>query len=387
MTKHVLAVLAAAVLTAEAAPTYVDVQDEGRSKIAVAVQVSDSSFAQCLKRNLEITGLFRIDAQGAVKVSGQPGAIRAEGQGKAIACTAAFADVQGARMAARQLADAMSQAWGGQPGFACDRVLFLNRGKPAGKGAVRPSELCVSYPDGLDVRQLTGDAKMAVFPRWKDKDSVLYISDRNGAPQIWEMNVATGRRFMKWSFKGSPDGIAVSPDGSQVAAILAIHGNPELYVIRGDRIVRLTETPLASEGQPTWSPDGRKIAYVSNETRRPQIYVIDVATRQKRRLTSRGRENLDPDWGADGRIAYITKRGGAQVAVMDASVGDTGALLVTAEANWEHPSWSRNRRHLVANRDKDLFLVDTKPLDNGKFEDPKRLFSANGNFISPCWAK
>jgi len=385
--KKQLFVFAALVATLAGAETQVNVQDTGRSKIAVSIQVANQPFTQCLRRNLELSGVFRVDAAGTVRVTGASGAVQASGAGKALTCTAPFSDQNSAYMAARQLADAMCMTWANQKGFACDKILFLNRGNPAARGAVRPAELCVAYPDGLDIRQLTSDARMAVFPRWKDKDSVMYISDRNGAPQVWEMNTATGRRFMKWSFKGSPDGIAISPDGARVAAILSIHGNPELYVITGDRFIRLTETPLASEGQPTWSPDGRKIAYVSNETRHPQIYVVDVATRQKRRLTSRGRENLDPDWGADGRIAYITKRGGAQVAVMDANAGDANAQLVTAEGGWEHPSWSRNQRHLAANRDKALFIVDAQPLPNGKYEAPKRLFSANGNFISPCWAK
>ena len=168
-----------------------------------------------------------------------------------------------------------------------------------------------------------------------------------------------------------------------MAAILSFQGNPELYVLQGDRFIRLTTTPNASEGQPTWSPDGKKIAYVSNETRHPQIYVIDVATKAKRRLTSRGRENIDPDWGPDGRIAYITKRGGAQVALMTSADGDASATLVTDQGNWEHPSWARDRRHLVANRDRALFVIDTLP----EGDKPRQVFHANGNWISPCWMR
>ena len=154
-------------------------------------------------------------------------------------------------------------------------------------------------------------------------------------------------------------------------------------MLHGDRYERLTNTPLASEGQPTWSPDGRKIAYVSNETRHPQIYVIDVATKAKRRLTSRGRENIDPDWGKDGRIAYITRRGGAYVAVMSPAEGDASAQLVTDAANWQHPSWSRDMRHVVADRDRALFVIDT--VEGG--DKPRQVFAANGNWISPSWVK
>ena len=99
--------------------------------------------------------------------------------------------------------------------------------------------------------------------------------------------------------------------------------------------------------------------------------------------SSRGSMNYDPDWGNDGRIAYITRRGAAQVAVMSPNSGDASAQLVTEQSNWEHPSWSRDGRHLVANRDSALFLIDT--LEDG--DKPRQMFSANGNWISPSWQK
>ncbi|MBQ3290664.1 MAG: PD40 domain-containing protein [Kiritimatiellae bacterium] len=367
------------------AENVVKITGTGAAKTAVEIHVPNKAFEQCLKKNLELSGCFTVVPKGSVRVIGTPGAIRAEGGGKVISCTKAFADDKSARMAARELSDAMCEAYGQQKGFARDKIVFLNRGRAKSKGEAMPGEICVGYPDGLDVRQLTSDGKMTVFPRWRtDGKTILYISDKNGAPQIWEMDTESNRRSTKWSFKGSPTGIAVSPDGTRVAAILSFQGNPELYVLQGDRFTRLTNTANASEGQPTWSPDGKKIAYVSNETRHPQIYVIDVATKAKRRLTSIGRENIDPDWGPDGRIVYITKRGGAQVAVMSPADGDSSAQLVTEPANWEHPSWSRDRRHVVANRDRALFVIDTEK-EGG--DAPRQLFYAEGNWISPCWIR
>ncbi|MBR3222488.1 MAG: PD40 domain-containing protein [Kiritimatiellae bacterium] len=372
---------------AGAADNVVRIRGTGAAKTAVEIHVSNRAFAQCLQKNLELSGRFIVAPKGTVRVVGAPGAIHADGGGKAVSCTKAFADDKSARMAARELSDAMCEAYAQQKGFAMDKIVFLNRGQAKSKGEAMPGEICVGYPDGWDVRQLTSDGKMTVFPRWRaDGKTILYISDKNGAPQIWEMDTESNRRNTKWSFKGSPTGIAVSPDGTRVAAILSFQGNPELYVLQGDRFTRLTNTSNASEGQPTWSPDGKKIAYVSNETRHPQIYVIDVATKAKRRLTSKGRENIDPDWGPDGRIAYITKRGGAQVAVMSPADGDASSQLVTEPANWEHPSWSRDRRHVVANRDRALFLIDTVDVKEGG-DAPRQLFRAAGNWISPCWIR
>ena len=368
------------------AATVVDVNVSGRSKISVEIGVQNQAFAKCLRKNLEISGLFSVGGAGAIKVSGAPGAIRAEGAGKALNCPVPFTDDRSARMVARQLSDAMVSAWsnGQQKGFALDRIIFLDCGKSRGAKSARPRELCETYPDGYDIRKLTGDGRMTVFPRWQaDGESIIYISDKGGAPQIWQMNTKTGVRSVKFSFKGTPAGVAVSPDGSKIAAILSFQGNPELYVLQGGNYTRLTNTPLASEGQPTWSPDGTKIAYVSDETRHPQIYVIDVATKEKRRVTSKGSQNVDPDWGADGRLTYITKRGGlSQVAVMDPKAGDASAKLVTSPGSWEHPAWARDGRHVVAGRDKALFVVDTVDKEKGG-DEPRQMFKANGNWITP----
>ena len=51
---------------------------------------------------------------------------------------------------------------------------------------------------------------------------------------------------------------------------------------------------------------------------------------------------------------------------------------------WEHPSWSRDGRHVVAGCDRALWIVDTLAQDP---DDPVRLFGNAGNWITPCWSK
>jgi TolB protein len=378
MMKLMGAMVAALTASVAAAQAVVDITGQGVSKKSVSVSVGNADFEKSLKRNLEISGLFVVDPKGMIRVIGTPGAgVRVEGGGKSLTSTEAVTDAKSARMAARRLADAMCQSYGQQKGFACDRIAFVNR-----KGSDN-AELCMCYPDGYDIRQLTSDAKATVGPRWKTANALYYTGFLSAGPQVYEVNVDTGSRARPWSFKGLATGAAVSPDGTKVAIILSFQGNPELYILQGGRYVRLTNTPNATEGQPSWSPDGKKIVYVSDETRRPQLYIIDVATKQKRRLTSKGSQNVDPDWGDDGRITYITKRGGAQVAVMNPAEGEASARLVTQPGTWEHPSWSRDRRHVVASRDKALFIVDT--LEDG--DAPRQVFRANGNWITPSWSR
>ena len=384
MRKTLCAAAALAAVLSLGAQTVIDVTGAGeKEKTSVSINVTGpgaAAYASTLRRNLEITGCFVVRGDGAVKVTGTVGgSVTAKGMGKVLTASAPATDDKSARMAARRMSDAICEAMSkdGQKGFACDRVIFVSRKSP------RVSELCMCYPDGQDIRELTGDGKHAVGPRWKDANTVYYIGYLNGGQQIFEHNVETGARKVAFNLKGISSPAAVSPDGTKVALTASFQGNPELYILSGGRFSRLTNTPTASEGQPTWSPDGRHIAYVSDETRHPQIYVIDVATKERRRVTAKGSQNVDPDWGADGRLAYITKRGGlAQVAVMDHRVGDSAAKMITTPGSWEHPVWARDKRHVVAGRDKALFVVDTVDKANGG-DEPRQMFRAAGNWITP----
>ncbi len=372
----------AAMVCGAAMALTVNVEREGVEKFPVSIQVGgDQAFAKSLRRNLEISGIFQIREGGAIRVTGATGSsIHVEGRGKVMGMKSSAGDAKAARNEARALADKMIETYGGgQKGFSRDKIAFVRR-----EG--RSAELYTCYPDSYDMRRLTNDKQEAVGPRWKNDNTLFYTGFLGAGPKVYEVDAQTGAKRLKWSFKGLTTGATVSPDGSRVAIILSIHGNPELYVINmaNNSWTRLTNTKNASEGQPCWSPDGRQIVYVSDETRYPQLYVIDVATKAKRRLTSTGAQNVDPDWGPDGRIAYITKRGGqSSVAVLDPKTGDRGAQLVTKPGTWEHPSWARDCRHVVASRDNALFIVDTVE----KGDDPRQVFLNQGKWITPSWQR
>jgi len=383
-----LILLLAAVSTASvfAAPPTVVVKKAGAERTVVSIETAEGSaaakaFNDSLKRNLSLSGRFQIGPNGQIRVTGTPGAgVAAVGAGKQVSSSASFSDAKGARMAARQFSDAIVQAHTGRKGFACDRIAFVNR-----KGSDN-AELYTAYPDGFDIRQLTSDGHAVVGPRWSpDKEHIYYTGFMQKTPLVYRIDMS-GRRSLLQQFKCLATGAAISPDGANCALILSFQGNPELYILNfaSKRLKRMTTTPSASEASPCWSPDGRQIAYVSDTTRHPQIYLLDVATKKSRRITNAGRENTNPDWGPDGRLAWATKRGGLNyIAVMDPAKGESGARLVTEGGNWEHPSWAVDGRHLVASRDKALFIVDTDP----EGDRPMRLFHNQGNWMNPAWGR
>ena len=116
-------------------------------------------------------------------------------------------------------------------------------------------------------------------------------------------------------------------------------GNFEIYVMDADggNQERLTNNP-AYDYQPDWSPDGRKIAFVSNRGGgRTQIFVMDADGKNPIRLTDGRGGKREPDWSPDGRrIAFSVDDVVDHIAVMDAD-GDNFEKL---EDQALYPSWS-----------------------------------------------
>ena len=78
-----------------------------------------------------------------------------------------------------------------------------------------------------------------------------------------------------------------SPDGSRLAFVSNRDGNPEIYVVDGKAVENLTQ----HEGldlSPAWSHGGRRIAFVSNRDGQNDIYILELTDGTLRRLTERG---------------------------------------------------------------------------------------------------
>jgi TolB protein len=110
-----------------------------------------------------------------------------------------------------------------------------------------------------------------------------------------------------------------SPDGTRIAFISNRNGPMNLYVatIDGKTIVRLTSGPWEDD-TPAWSPDGRRIAFTSDRDGGSEIYVMNVDGTGLRRLTTSPGADIHPAWSPDGRrIIFNSSRNSANLAEPD----------------------------------------------------------------------
>ena len=118
--------------------------------------------------------------------------------------------------------------------------------------------------------------------------------------------------------------------------------NPRPVVISEDTVM-----------SPTWSPDGRRLAYVAFNSGKAHVYVLDLTTGQARSLTSRAGINGAPAWSPDGRKLAVTLSysGNPDIYILDAS---TGAIqqLTDSRAIETEPSWSPDGSKMLFTSDR-----------------------------------
>ena len=88
---------------------------------------------------------------------------------------------------------------------------------------------------------------------------------------------------------------------------------------------------------PAWSPNGRQIAYVSFESRKPVVYVHDVATGRRRLIANFRGSNSAPAWAPDGKSLAVTlsRDGNSQIYTIDANGGEPRRLIQSAGIDTE----------------------------------------------------
>ena len=168
--------------------------------------------------------------------------------------------------------------------------------------------------------------------------------------EIHVLSLPSGRDRAVTSFRGPQ----FDPDGHGRLLVFrdsraGVNVNDDVAVIRDDGtgFRNLTRTPDANEWGPVWSPDGRRIAYSSDEDGIPRIFVMEADGSNPRRLSNSWGEY--PAWSPDGtRIAFESMMGGTtpfgdpayDVFVMGADGADEVNLTDSPDSTDTYPTWS-----------------------------------------------
>jgi Tol biopolymer transport system component len=243
---------------------------------------------------------------------------------------------------------------------------------------------------GLGVARLTDTPAEEWLPAWSpDGARIAFVSDRDGDWEVYGMLVpeavdyaraqeglrpATTLEATNLTCQTGKDwDPAWSPDGSRIAFSSEREGNWEVYVMAapepaqfgpggeeeacargaGEGQVNLTGHPV-NDWLPNWSPDGRRIAFVSDRDGNWEIYRMRADGGGQTNLTRSPGDDWVPAWSPDGRrIAFQSDRDGNwEIYVLELDSGRVVNLTQHPADDWD-PSWSPDGRRIAFMSERD----------------------------------
>lgn len=168
-------------------------------------------------------------------------------------------------------------------------------------------EIYLMNDDGSNVIRLTNNDLFEEVPTWStDGSKILFtrqlvdtvdtVKSTNGEIFLMDRN---GKNEKQLTFKkGYDSGAKFSPDGKRIAFYGPNEENNfELFIMNSDgtNITNLTNDIL-EDYSPDWSPDGQWIAYSSGTSKQYDVWVINIYSKKKIRLTSEPKRNETPVW-------------------------------------------------------------------------------------------
>jgi TolB protein len=176
-----------------------------------------------------------------------------------------------------------------------------------------------------------------------DGTRIAFMSGRDNNPEIYVANI-DGTNLRRLTNHAAGDVSPTwSPTGTQVAFISDRGGRPQLYVVGADGVgLRRLETGDGYVDRPTWSPAPfNEIAYTAQTSGSGyDIKVFDLATGMTRQLTFGEGTNESPSYSANGRhLAFMSTRAG-RYQIFTIHRDGRGVKQITREGTNTTPAWS-----------------------------------------------
>lgn len=184
---------------------------------------------------------------------------------------------------------------------------------------------------------------------------------------------------------------AWSPDGSKLAYVSFESKRSQVFIqniFTGERYV-VSGYP-GINGAPAWSPDGKRLALTLSKDGNPEIYIVDLATRKFTRLTRRSSIDTEPNWTPDGQSVIFTSNRGGKPQIYQVKLGGGVPKRLTFEGNYNAgASFTADGKYMVlVHRASDIFHIAVLDIEKGVLQsltetrlDESPTIAPNGSMI------
>jgi Tol biopolymer transport system component/DNA-binding winged helix-turn-helix (wHTH) protein len=247
------------------------------------------------------------------------------------------------------------------------------------------AEVYAAPVDGGEARRLTFDNRRVIGMRWaNDGQSIIFASNRAGSFSLWRVPFSAGMpERIEGNIENAYD-LSISPQGNRLVYMQAVmdsniwridgprsthkaapvelvastrrdenprlsadskqiafesnrSGSPEIWLCdsEGSDPIQLTSFAGPATGNPRFSPDGRQIAFDSRVDGAAEIYLVNPAGSKPRQLTDTAFNNIAPSWSKDGQWIYFGSDRTGTWQVWKTSVEGGEAVQVTKNGGYE----------------------------------------------------
>jgi TolB protein len=256
-----------------------------------------------------------------------------------------------------------------------------------GDGAVWHAEIWEMGSDGKGQRQVTKENHYSITPTFLANPSggesyrFAYVTYKQGQPRIYFSDKDSTRGHPIIPLRGNQFLPDFSPKGDKIAFISDADGRADLFVQsfhpeKGSlgKPAQIYSFPSSVQASPSFSPNGEKIAFVSDKDRTPRVYIVrlcDLNLRQKTPqiecISTKNRDNTSPSWSPDGKkIAYSSRTNGVrQIWIYDIEKKEE-RQLTSGLGDKENPKWASNSLHMVYNTTAptyDIYIVNLNQIE------------------------
>ncbi len=245
------------------------------------------------------------------------------------------------RRLVHRLADDILLAVTGEKGIMSSRVVFVS-------GSKRNKDVYISGVDGHSIRQITNFHNITVSPSVSpDGRYLAYTSYKEGKPNLFIMDMETGKDIHSEREEGMK--LGTTWFGKSTLGYAKTSGN-QSTIYTFDAANRQKKAIFTKEGilaSPSFSPDGTKMAFVSDMYGSPQVFIRDLSSGEVKRLTYSGNYNTSPSFSPKGDlIAFVAKINGSfEICTMNMD-GSNQRVLTSGGIN-DSPHFSPCGRYII----------------------------------------
>jgi Tol biopolymer transport system component/serine/threonine protein kinase len=277
---------------------------------------------------------------------------------------------------------------------------------------------------GAPSRRLTFDNRLLMSVCWtRDGSHLIFASNRSGRNSLWKLPITGGapeqitavagnvidvsvarqgawlactqegtytsiyltelaatksRKWVKFIFSAqSEHSPQFSPDGRQIAWVSNRTGSPEIWVCDGDgqHPARLTYFNGPQTGSPHWSPNSQEIVFDSRPEGQADIFVIGAQGGRPRQLTSEKSLEVVPCWSGDGQWIYFSSNRTGERQIWKVPAAGGTAVQVTRKGGFESAE-SPDGQFVIYSKDRDVAGLWRVPVAGGEEEPIPELATA-----------